>query len=120
MAAGERLICASSALPEGGLGLRFEVQWVGETTPAFVARYDGEAVAYLNQCGHVAVEMDFNPGDFFDLSGLYFVCATHGALYDPASGACRGGPCNGRGLQKLTVVERAGCVFLIEGNDTHE
>ena len=117
MAVGERLICAASALEEGGLGVRFEVQWAGEATPAFVVRYDGAPVAYLNRCGHVPVEMDFNAGEFFDLSGLYFVCATHGALYDPESGACRGGPCNGRGLHKLKVLERDGHIFLIEGND---
>ena len=120
MAVGERLICAASALEECGLGVRFELQWAGEKTPAFVVRYDGAPVAYLNRCGHVPVEMDFNAGEFFELSGLYFVCATHGALYDPETGACRGGPCNGRGLHKLKVLERDGQIFLIEGNDSHE
>lgn len=120
MAAGERLICAASALEEGGLGVRFEVDWAGEKTPAFVVRYDGAPVAYLNRCGHVPVELDFNAGEFFELSGLYFVCATHGALYDPESGACRGGPCSGRGLHKLKVLERDGRIFLIEGNNRHE
>ena len=120
MAVSERLICASSALKEGGRGVRFTVFWASKTIPAFVARYDGEVVAYLNRCGHVPVEMDFNAGEFFDFSGLYFVCATHGALYDPQTGACRGGPCNGRGLHKLVVVEREDNVFLIEGNEEHE
>ena len=120
MAVNERLICSSDALLEGGLGVRFEVLWAGEMTPAFVARYAGKAVAYFNRCGHVPVEIDFNAGEFFDDSGLYFVCATHGALYDPYSGACRGGPCNGRGLHKLAVEERAGQVFLIEGKASHE
>jgi len=115
MAAGERLICASKDLEEGGLGVRFEVDWAGETTPAFVVRYDGMPVAYLNRCGHVPVELDFNPGEFFEISGLYFVCATHGALYDPVSGECRGGPCNGRGLHKLQVIERDGAIYYIEG-----
>lgn len=120
MAVKERLICASSALAEGGLGVRFEVEWAGEMVPAFVVRYAGEAVAYFNRCGHVPVEIDFNAGEFFDYSGLYFVCATHGALYDPQTGACRGGPCNGRGLHKLTVLEREGHIFLIEGKASHE
>ena len=60
MAARERLICASDVLEEGGSGVRFELQWAGETTPAFVARYDGIAVAYINRCSHVPVELDFN------------------------------------------------------------
>ena len=116
MVAGERLICASNALQEGGLGVRFEVNWAGESTPAFVVRYNGLAVAYLNQCAHVPVEMDFNAGDFFDDSGLYFVCATHGATYVPDSGLCIAGPCVGRRLHKLNVYERDGNVYLIEGN----
>ncbi|MHB1231729.1 MAG: Rieske (2Fe-2S) protein [Burkholderiales bacterium] len=120
MAARARLICASSALEEGGKGVRFEVPWAGETMPAFVVRYDGRPVAYLNRCGHVPVELDFNAGEFFDLSGLYFVCATHGALYAPESGACVGGPCAGRGLKRLAVLEREGNVYLIEGNETYE
>lgn len=120
MVVDERLICTSSDLAEGGLGVRFTVLWAGEMTPAFVVRYDGEVVAYLNRCGHVPVEIDFNSGEFFDYSGLYFVCATHGALYDPHTGACRGGPCNGRGLHKLAVQEREGHVFLIEGKASHE
>lgn len=117
MAAGERLICSAGDLKEGGLGVRFEVEWGGEKTPAFVVRYEGAPVAYLNRCGHVPVELDFNHGEFFELSGLYFVCATHGALYDPETGACRGGPCSGRGLHKLKVLERDEQIFLIEGND---
>lgn len=112
----QRLICASADLREGGLGVRFEVNWAGQSTPAFVVRYNGHAVAYLNQCAHVPVELDFNAGDFFDDSGLYFVCATHGAMYAPESGLCIAGPCVGRRLHKLTVHERDGNVYLIEGN----
>lgn len=116
MAAHTRLICASNALEEGGHAVRFEVQWAGETTPAFVVRYNRRAVAYLNRCAHVPVELDFNPGDFFDDSGLYFVCATHGAMYAPDSGLCLAGPCAGRRLTKLEIQERDGNVYLIEGN----
>lgn len=114
MAAGERLICESAALEEGGKGVRFEVDWAGERLPAFVVRYDGRVVAYLNQCAHIPVELDFNEGEFFDASGLYFVCSTHGALYAPESGACLGGPCGGRGLTRLAVREGDGKVYLIE------
>jgi nitrite reductase/ring-hydroxylating ferredoxin subunit len=117
VAEGERLICASSALADGGRGLRFEVEWQGCLVPAFVIRYRGRVHAYLNRCGHVPVELDWNEGEFFDISGLYLICATHGALYAPGTGACVGGRCNGRGLQSLPVAERDGNVYLMqEGN----
>ena len=112
MAEAERLICASGALEEGGNGVKFEVEGPGGTAPAFVVRYDGEPRAYLNRCAHVPVELDWSEGQFFDYSGLYLICATHGALYAPETGACLGGPCKGGRLQKLTVVERDGAVYL--------
>lgn len=108
------VICASGALEEGGGGVRFEVSRGGETVGAFVVRYDGEARAFVNRCAHVPIELDWNHGEFFDYSGLYLICATHGATYLPDSGRCAGGPCNGRGLLKLPVQEREGSVFLCD------
>jgi nitrite reductase/ring-hydroxylating ferredoxin subunit len=114
MAKGERLICASRDLLDGGDGVRFEVRWMGEPAPAFAIRHRGRVHAYLNRCAHVPIELDWQPGKFFDFTGLYLVCAVHGALYDPRTGACEGGRCEGRGLKPLQVVERSGSVFLIE------
>jgi nitrite reductase/ring-hydroxylating ferredoxin subunit len=91
MAARERLICTSGELVEGGEGVRFETDWQGATEPAFAIRYGGRVYAYLNRCAHVPIEIDWQPGKFFDFTGLYLVCAVHGALYDPQSGACLGG-----------------------------
>jgi nitrite reductase/ring-hydroxylating ferredoxin subunit len=110
----ERLICASSDLADLGKGVRFEVIRHGKLQQAFVVRYDGQPHAFLNQCGHVPVELDWQEGEFFDDSRLYLICSTHGALYHPASGQCVGGRCAGRGLIPLTVVERDGHVSLIE------
>ncbi|MSQ21025.1 MAG: Rieske (2Fe-2S) protein, partial [Betaproteobacteria bacterium] len=42
------------------------------------------------------------------------ICSTHGALYDPATGACRGGPCRGNGLIPVPVVERDGTIHIEE------
>ena len=114
MAQPERVICRSDELQEGGRGIRFEAELKGRISSAFVVRYDGVARAYLNQCAHVPVELDWNPGVFFDNDGLYFVCATHGAMYDPANGACAGGPCSGRGLIPVAVREHDGQIFLDE------
>lgn len=113
MAARESLIeiCESAELINGGRGVRFEASVAGCVVPAFVVRYGGRAYAYLNRCAHVAMELDWQQGMFFDFDADHLVCATHGALYDPASGACRGGACSGRGgLRALAVVERDGRV----------
>jgi len=81
---------------------------------AFVVRFRGQVAAFLNRCGHVPVELDWQQGEFFDSSGLYLICATHGALYAPDSGRCLGGRCNGKGLVKVSVSEEDGWVVLIE------
>lgn len=112
MAAGERLICAAAALVDGGRGVRFEVEYFGEAAPAFAVRYRGEVHGYLNRCAHVAMELDWQEGVFFDSEGRSLVCATHGAIYDPASGRCFGGPCYGRALVRLRLEERDGMVFF--------
>lgn len=108
------MICASAELAEGGRGVRFEVELRGRATPAFVVRFGGVPRAYVNRCAHVAVELDWQPGVFFDADGLYLICSMHGATYDPATGACAGGPCRGQGLEPLTVREEGGRVFLEE------
>ena len=58
------------------------------------------------------LELDWEPGEVFDLDGEYLICANHGALYEPETGACAGGPCNGVGLEPLIVVETEGKVYL--------
>ncbi|NWG38607.1 MAG: Rieske 2Fe-2S domain-containing protein [Hydrogenophilaceae bacterium] len=105
MADDSNVICASGDLEDGGKGVRFNIDWKGQKTPAFVIRHKGVAYAFLNQCGHVPVELDWQEGEFFDAEGVYLVCATHGALYDPAKGDCIGGRCNGRGLTPVPVEE---------------
>ena len=117
MADGERIVCKSAALVDSGRGVRFEVDYFGETAPAFVVRKDGTAHGYLNRCAHVAMELDWQEGVFFDFEGRDLLCSTHGATYDAATGRCIGGPCNGSPLVKLRLAERDGLVYFIGFDD---
>ena len=113
MADGERLICDSTALREGGRGARFEVVYFGEPAPAFAVRHGGEVHAYLNRCSHVASELDWQEGLFFDAEGRDLLCSTHGAVFAASSGRCLGGPCGGKPLTRLQVEERDGGVYYL-------
>jgi nitrite reductase/ring-hydroxylating ferredoxin subunit len=104
-------VCAATALEEGGKGVRFPVTAGGEDSIGFVVRYDGVARAYLNRCAHVPIELDWAEGEFFESSGLYLMCATHGAIYAPDTGRCAGGPCRGGRLRPIAVVEKDNQVF---------
>jgi len=102
-------LCNSRDLVDGGQAVSFDVVYAGQTCRAFAIRYRGQPHAYLNRCTHVAMEMDWQPGRFFDDSGRWLLCATHGAVYEPDTGACQGGPCRG-GLVKIELVEQDGVV----------
>jgi nitrite reductase/ring-hydroxylating ferredoxin subunit len=104
-------ICASADVVEGGKGIRFPVTAGSYDTTGFVVRYHGVAYAYLNRCAHVPIELDWAEGEFFESSGLYIMCSTHGAIYDPQNGHCRGGPCRGGSLRQIAVREQDQQIF---------
>ena len=102
-------LCNSGDLQNSALAVPFDVVFRGRSCRAFAIRFEGRSHAYVNECAHVAMELDFQPNQFFDNSGQWLICATHGAMYHPASGACAGGPCRG-GLEKIALTERDGVV----------
>lgn len=103
-------LCNSADLQDAQLAVPFDVQYAGQTCRAFAVRYKGIAYAYLNRCTHVAMEMDWQPDRFFDDSGQWLLCASHGAAYLPDTGQCAGGPCKG-GLIKVPLMECDGVVY---------
>lgn len=102
-------LCRVGDLLDSADAVPFDVMYLGRTCRAFAIRYAGQSHAYVNQCAHVPMEMDYQPNKFFDSTGHWLICATHGALYHPASGACAGGPCRG-GLKKIALTESDGVV----------
>lgn len=107
-------VCASSVLTDSGPGVRFVLAMPAGGEAAFAIRYRGRVHAYLNRCAHRLVELDWEPGRFFDAEGRHLICATHGALYEPDSGICAAGPCGGAGLVPVAVTERDGAVWLAD------
>ena len=102
-------LCNSRDLINGGDAVPFDVVFAGQTCRAFAVRFEGNVHAYLNRCTHVAMEMDYQPNKFFDLSHQYLLCATHGAAYRPDTGECAGGPCRGN-LIRIALSEVDGVV----------
>lgn len=117
MAKVERIVCRAEELRERGDGVRFETRRYGRSESAFAIRVDGNVRAYLNRCAHVPTELDWNPGKFFDSEATLLICSTHGALYAPDSGRCVAGPCRGRGLVQLVLIERDGLILVEETHD---
>jgi nitrite reductase/ring-hydroxylating ferredoxin subunit len=116
MAANARLIAVSADLVDGGSGVRFEVEGPSGRFPAFAIRWQRRVHAYVNVCPHQGSELDWLPGAFFDIGSNHVICATHGALFEPDSGRCVGGPCKGEALMRVQVEETDGDVIL-KGDD---
>lgn len=103
-------VCRSEALEERGLGVQWELRYCGMEERAFALRIDGEVVAYLNRCAHVPTELDWQPNEFLDTEKRYILCAVHGAVYSPKTGACVMGRCGRAGLIPVRVSEIDGWV----------
>jgi nitrite reductase/ring-hydroxylating ferredoxin subunit len=111
------LLCESTALEDGGKAHVFDVLEYGRPARAFVLRFDGAVVGYLNRCLHVPTEMDWQEGQFLDADQRFIVCSIHGATYEPASGRCVGGPCGRGKLTALQVSEASGQVHWYPSRD---
>lgn len=75
-------------------------------------QWQGQKLAYRNICPHRGTPLNLLPDRFFDLSGRYLQCKTHGALFRPDDGVCIAGPCAGQGLIALPICEQEGWVVL--------
>lgn len=82
---------------------------------AFLVRIDNDYHVYLNACRHVGIPLDWMPNEFFDETDKLLLCRTHGAVYEPATGLCVGGPCTGKSLTRIPIeVSKEGEIHLGE------
>ncbi len=94
-----------------GKSFKFEIPRPDRKTEAFVVKWNSKFYAYLNLCRHWTVGLDFDDNDFFDEDKAWLVCKNHGALYEPSTGICQGGPCGGAGLYRVPLVEKEGILY---------
>ncbi|MBI3827376.1 MAG: Rieske (2Fe-2S) protein [Candidatus Rokubacteria bacterium] len=94
--------CQAADLPPGRT-LAFAVACGGRPVQAFVVNHQGTYGAYVNRCPHTGTTLDLWPNEFLSDDGRWLICATHGAVFEPASGACVAGPCAGDALTPLPL-----------------
>ncbi|MDH5676349.1 MAG: metallophosphoesterase [Myxococcales bacterium] len=78
---------------------------------------EGFPQAYLNRCRHLAIPLDGGSRDFLTRDGQHLICRTHGAEYRRQDGLCVRGPCRGKSLTRLHLMQR-GEQFYIEALDS--
>jgi len=86
-----------------GKSKKFYFDCGGREVEAFVVNFEGEMHAFVNQCRHVPMTMDWVENQFFDENGRFIQCATHGALFEPRTGLCVDGPPAGKSLHRIEV-----------------
>ena len=98
-----------AALLKEGETQAFPIEGDKHKRTGFVIRYQGELLAFLNECPHWSIDLDLGDGEFFDPEIQRVFCKNHGALFVLPSGECETGPCMGRELTKFASQ--------IDGND---
>ena len=78
----------------------------------FVVRQGDDVFAYQNLCMHVGHPLNWKPHSFLTRDGDQIMCASHGALYDIASGICVAGPCPGKELRRIEIDVRGGTIVV--------
>ena len=80
----------------------------------FVIRHGENLRAYENRCRHLPIPLDYGDGEFWYGAIDRIVCKTHGASYEPDTGRCDDGPCEGASLTRFDVeIEGEDAVVLI-------
>lgn len=108
----QRLIAAAD-LAEGQT-VKFEFTREGIDRDGFLARFQGKFVAYENVCRHLPISLDYDDNRFFAKDGRHFLCQNHGAIFEPLTGRCVRGPCQGLSLKPLTIEIIEGVIWLRE------
>ena len=113
----ERSIRPQQAIENGRTAFRTTLTLAGDgrperEVPVFVIRFRDQLHAWVNICPHQGTQLDWEPGEVFDEAGTSLVCASHGALFDPASGLCTAGPCRGASLQAIAVRDSQDGIVL--------
>jgi nitrite reductase/ring-hydroxylating ferredoxin subunit len=115
----QRLRLAQVEELPAGTTRKFAFERAGRSVSAFVANFRGRYVAYVNECVHLPISLDLDDNDFFTCDGRFFVCKTHGSVYEPSAGQCIGGPGQGKALERLPVIVEDGVVYVELDHPSH-
>ena len=80
----------------------------------FAVRQGDDVRVYVNSCPHLGVPLDWISGRFLSHDGSRIICATHGAEFRIADGACLQGPCQGAALERVLIQVKDGTVFVAD------
>ncbi|WCT72472.1 Rieske (2Fe-2S) protein [Sphingomonas naphthae] len=92
-----------------GAARNFVLQMRAGRFHGFALRRGDRVHGYVDRCPHMGVPLAQHLDRYLTPDGDLVLCSWHGALFDPETGLCVGGPCAGQRLTPwpLAVVDGA-------------
>ena len=102
-------LCAEGDIADPGS--RGFVLQIGEAFfHGFVVRKDGQVAGWVDRCPHAGFPIAMEIDRYLTPDGSLILCGWHGAVFEPLTGECRGGPCAGGRLTPWPVAASGGIV----------
>jgi len=79
-----------------------------------IVQTKGARHAYINSCPHQFIPLETFPNHFLTEDKSHLICSGHGAQFALSTGMCVKGPCLGKGLDSLAMLENDGALYLAE------
>ena len=95
-------LCAEADIADPGS--RGFVLQIGEAFfHGFVVSTAGQIVGYVDRCPHAGFPLAVELDRYLTPDGSQILCGWHGAIFEPLTGLCTGGPCAGGRLTPWPV-----------------
>ena len=92
-------------------GSRGFVLQIGEAFfHGFIVRKGGQVAGYVDRCPHQGFPLAIELDRYLVADGSLILCGWHGAVFEPLTGACVGGPCAGARLTPWPVAVSNGSI----------
>lgn len=102
-------LCAEADIADPGA--RAFVLQIGDAFfHGFVVRREGRVAGYVDRCPHQGFPLAIELDRYLTPDGSLILCGWHGAVFEPLSGECVGGPCAGGRLTPWPVQSSGGMI----------
>jgi nitrite reductase/ring-hydroxylating ferredoxin subunit len=112
----ERVICRLDDIEVSG-ARGFTIGTGDWPLRGFIVRVNGEVHGFINHCPHAGHPLNLRPHRFLTADSALILCASHGALFEKATGLCVAGPCAGHYLRAVPLKVDSGFVMLGDSVD---
>jgi nitrite reductase/ring-hydroxylating ferredoxin subunit len=105
-------LCAEADIADPG-SRSFVLEIGGAFFHGFVVRKDGQVAGFVDRCPHQGYPLALELDRYLTPDGSLILCGWHGAVFEPLTGECTGGPCAGGRLTPWPVQSSGGIIRTV-------